>query len=163
MQYSAHQQNARSAWLRLVQAGAEATQFLSDAQRKQGNGYFLVRLAGSGLHALATQEINRIGLLPAHAHGISAPGADHRDVAANFANAPHLLPSLESEIRRLTALLLPAAPAEAQESANGQYLPQVAEIAKSPSVDAPFQARENVWIVVARNRMLPSVRPVMRR
>src|SRR3984893_16723977 len=31
-----------------------------------------------------------------------------------------------------------------------------------PSVDAPFQARENVEIVVARGRMLSSVRPLMR-
>ena len=30
-----------------------------------------------------------------------------------------------------------------------------------PSVDAPFQARENVGIVVARGRMLSSVRPLM--
>ena len=32
----------------------------------------------------------------------------------------------------------------------------------SPSVDAPFQARENVGIVVARGRMPSSVRPLMR-
>jgi pimeloyl-ACP methyl ester carboxylesterase len=32
-----------------------------------------------------------------------------------------------------------------------------------PSVDAPFQARENFGIVAARSRMLPSVRPLMRR
>jgi hypothetical protein len=32
-----------------------------------------------------------------------------------------------------------------------------------PSVDAPFRARENVGTVVARGRMLSSVRPVMRR
>src|SRR4029077_12014862 len=32
----------------------------------------------------------------------------------------------------------------------------------SPSVDAPFQARENVGIVAARGRMLSSVRPSMR-
>ena len=31
-----------------------------------------------------------------------------------------------------------------------------------PSVDAPFQARENFGIVVARGRMLSSVRPLMR-
>jgi hypothetical protein len=31
-----------------------------------------------------------------------------------------------------------------------------------PSVDAPFQARENVGIVAARGRMLSSVRPMMR-
>src|SRR5215831_8396954 len=31
-----------------------------------------------------------------------------------------------------------------------------------PSVDAPFQARENVGIVVAHGRMLSSVRPLMR-
>src|SRR5215471_11865299 len=30
------------------------------------------------------------------------------------------------------------------------------------SVDAPFQARENVGVVVARGRMLSSVRPLMR-
>jgi hypothetical protein len=33
---------------------------------------------------------------------------------------------------------------------------------RSPSVDAPFQARENFGIVAARGRMLSSVRPVMR-
>src|SRR6516164_7292762 len=32
----------------------------------------------------------------------------------------------------------------------------------SPSVDAPLQARENVGVVVARGRMLSSVRPLMR-
>ena len=32
-----------------------------------------------------------------------------------------------------------------------------------PSVDAPFQARENVGVVAARGRMLSSVRPWMRR
>jgi hypothetical protein len=32
----------------------------------------------------------------------------------------------------------------------------------SPSVDAPFQARENVGVVFARGRMLSSVRPLMR-
>jgi len=31
-----------------------------------------------------------------------------------------------------------------------------------PSVDAPFHARENVGVVVARGRMLSSVRPSMR-
>ena len=31
-----------------------------------------------------------------------------------------------------------------------------------PSVDAPFHARENVGFVVARGRMLSSVRPLMR-
>src|SRR5215510_6810323 len=31
-----------------------------------------------------------------------------------------------------------------------------------PSVDAPFRARENVGVVVARGRMLSSVRPLMR-
>src|SRR5262249_49859049 len=31
-----------------------------------------------------------------------------------------------------------------------------------PSVDAPFQARENVGVAVARGRMLSSVRPLMR-
>src|SRR5580693_744193 len=31
-----------------------------------------------------------------------------------------------------------------------------------PSMDAPFQARENVGIVAARGRMLSSVRPSMR-
>src|SRR6516162_10451108 len=31
-----------------------------------------------------------------------------------------------------------------------------------PSVDAPLQARENVGVVVARGRMLSSVRPSMR-
>ena len=33
---------------------------------------------------------------------------------------------------------------------------------RSPSVDAPFQARENVEVVAARGRMLSSVRPLMR-
>src|SRR5215472_11896699 len=33
---------------------------------------------------------------------------------------------------------------------------------RNPSVDAPFQARENVGVVVARGRMLSSVRPLMR-
>ena len=32
----------------------------------------------------------------------------------------------------------------------------------NPSVDAPFQARENVGVVAARGRMLSSVRPLMR-
>ena len=32
----------------------------------------------------------------------------------------------------------------------------------NPSVDAPFWARENFGIVIARSRMLPSVRPLMR-
>src|SRR5215472_1052138 len=32
-----------------------------------------------------------------------------------------------------------------------------------PSVDAPLYARENVGVVVARGRMLSSVRPLMRR
>jgi hypothetical protein len=35
--------------------------------------------------------------------------------------------------------------------------------ARNPSVDAPSQARENFRIVVARSRMLPSVRPLTRR
>ena len=34
--------------------------------------------------------------------------------------------------------------------------------ARLPSVDAPFQARENVGVVVARGRMLSSVRPWVR-
>ena len=33
---------------------------------------------------------------------------------------------------------------------------------RSPSVDAPLYARENVWLGVARGRMLSSVRPSMR-
>jgi hypothetical protein len=106
---------------------------LSDAQRRTGNGFFQIKLSPNGLKAMAEAEINRVGLLPAHASGgLSAPGAHRRNVAVNFINAPHLLPSLEAEIRRLTALLLPA-PAEAQENGEAPRLPQVADIAKGHS------------------------------
>src|SRR5690242_18412016 len=49
-------------------------------------------------------------------------------------------------------MLLPARLAECRSGAKVGF----------PSVDAPFQARENVGVVVARGRMLSSVRPLMR-
>jgi hypothetical protein len=129
--FAAAYANSASAFRRMCKAGADAELLLSDAQRRTGNGFFQIKLSPNGLKAMAEAEINRVGLLPAHDSGqnVSAPGADRRHVAANFINAPHLLPSLEGEIRRLTALLLPA-PAEGAESAEAQRLPQVAEIAK---------------------------------
>jgi len=42
-------------------------------------------------------------------------------------------------------------------------LATAAENNRFPSVDAPFLARENFRIAVARSRMLPSVRPVVQR
>jgi hypothetical protein len=129
IRFSVGYQNAASAFRRMVQAGGEAERLLSDAQRRQGSGFFQIKLSANGLRAACEAEINRVGLVPAHASdGLSAPGAHHRNVAVNFINAPHLLPSLEAEIRRLSALLLPA-PAEGQESAKAKRLPQ-AEIAK---------------------------------
>jgi hypothetical protein len=128
------------AWM--VKSAEDATLLLSDAQRKQGNGYFLVQLSASGLRSLADTEINRVGLLPSFVAGVSAPGTDPRQVGPAFAGCPQNLPALEAEIRRLTALLLPA-PAEAQESENGQRLPpEVAEIAKgSPAASAEVSSR----------------------
>jgi len=49
-------------------------------------------------------------------------------------------------------------------SPNLEHLRHLMRRAKDgfPSVDAPFQARENVGVVVARGRMLSSVRPWVR-
>jgi hypothetical protein len=54
--------------------------------------------------------------------------------------------------RTLGLALPPAIPAALTRSSNNRF----------PSVAAPFQARGNVGVVVARGRMLSSVRPVMR-
>jgi hypothetical protein len=139
--FAAAYANSASAFRRMCQAGADAELLLSDAQRRTGNGFFQIKLSASGLKAMAEAEINRVGLLPAHASGLSAPGANPRNVAVNFINAPHLLPSLEAEIRRLAALLLPPAP-EAQERPEAKHLPQVAEIAKGHPA-APSAARSD--------------------
>src|SRR5262244_4446732 len=47
-------------------------------------------------------------------------------------------------------------------SAQSRALMAVLVKDRFPSVDAPFQARENVGVVVARGRMLSSIRPLMR-
>ena len=123
MQFSVHYQNAASAFRRMVQAGEECSRLLSDQQRRVGNGHLEIRLSGSGLRSMAQAEINRVGLLPFHARGVSAPGTDPRQVSPDYSACPQNLPSLEAEIRSLTARLLPA-PAKAQERAEAQNLPR---------------------------------------
>jgi hypothetical protein len=125
MHFSAHYQNAASAFRRMTAAGAEATRLLFGAQKEIANGGLALRLSPHGLKALGNQEINRIGLLPALDGGASAPGTNPANVDLRLANAPHQLPPLEAEIRRLTALLLKSAP-EPQESGNVAGLPKVA-------------------------------------
>ncbi|HEY0378400.1 MAG TPA: hypothetical protein VGC87_15905, partial [Pyrinomonadaceae bacterium] len=73
------------------------------------NGGLALRLSPRGLKVLADQEINRIGLLPALDGGASAPGTNPTAVDLRLSNAPHQLPPLEAEIRRLSALLLESA------------------------------------------------------
>ena len=89
------------------------------------NGSRALRLSAHGLKILADQEINRIGLLPSLDGGASAPGTNPANVDLRLANAPHQLPPLEAEIRRLTALLLETAP-KPRESVNVVDLPKVA-------------------------------------
>jgi hypothetical protein len=111
MQFSVHYQNCRSAWLRMVRSGEEAAGLLFDTpQDRQLKGTFQLKLSASGLRALADQEINRLGLLPALEDGVSAPGTNPRAVGLNFTNAPHRLPSLEDEVRRLAAVIMRSAP-----------------------------------------------------
>src|SRR5262249_16788914 len=127
IRFSVGYQNAASAFRRLVAAGSEAERLLSDSQRR--TGHFQTKLSACGLRVMADTEINRLGLLPFHAGGISAPGTDPRHVNLAFRECPQNLPSLEAEIRRLTALLLPA-PAETQEREEAAGLPKVAAAAK---------------------------------
>jgi hypothetical protein len=125
LSFSVHYQNAASAFKRMSAAGNEAARLLSAAQREVAHGGLALRLSSHGLKVLADQEINRIGLLPAHraeAGEANSPGTNPR-VDLNYANAPHRLPGLEAEIRRLTALLLETAP-EPQGRGNGKDLPQ---------------------------------------
>jgi hypothetical protein len=129
IRFSAGYQNAASAFRRMCQAGEECSRLLSDQQRRVGNGHFEIKLSASALRSMAQAEINRVGLLPFHARGVSAPGTDPRQVSPDYSACPQNLPSLEAEIRSLTARLLPA-PAEAQENGEAPRLPQVAEIAK---------------------------------
>jgi hypothetical protein len=135
LSFSVHYQNAASAFKRMSAAGNEAARLLSAAQREVAHGGLALRLSSHGLKVLADQEINRIGLLPAHraeAGEANSPGTNPR-VDLNYANAPHRLPGLEAEIRRLTALLLETAP-EPQERGSGTDLPQHAP---TSSAEAP--------------------------
>ena len=138
LSFSAHYKNAASAFKRMTAAGNEAARLLPDEQRNMANGSLALRLSAHGLKLLGDQEINRIGLLPAlHGEGeASAPGTNPASVDLHLGNAPHQLPALEAEIRRLTGLLLAGTP-EPQESGNGADLPQVAIKAKA----APTAAR----------------------
>jgi hypothetical protein len=141
MYFSVHYQNAASAFRRMSAAGAEAARLLFDAQKEIANGGLALRLSPHGLKVLADQEINRIGLLPALRAdgGVNAPGTNPASVDLRLANAPHQLPALQAEIRRLTALIMASAP-EPQESGEEKSLPKVAvglEGALSGSVEAP--------------------------
>ena len=141
MQFSAAYTNAASAFRRMTAAGNEAARLLPDAQRNMANGSLALRLSGPGLKLLGDQEINRIGLLPALRRDgeASAPGTNPTAVDLRRSNAPHQLPVLEAEIRRLTALIM-AGTAEPQERENGTNLPQVVadrNIALTTSSAAP--------------------------
>jgi hypothetical protein len=145
MYFSVHYQNAASAFRRMTAAGTEAARLLFDGQKQIANGGLVLRLSAHGLKALADQEINRIGLLPAlHGDGeASAPGTNPTAVDLRLSNAPHQLPALEAEIRRLTALIMASAP-EPQESRKEERLPKVAvaEVEGPPTgcVEAPARS-----------------------
>jgi predicted nucleic acid-binding Zn-ribbon protein len=83
MSFSAHYQNAASAFRRMTAAGNEAARLLFDGQKQIANGGLVLRLSVHGLKALADQEINRIGLLPALRRDgeASAPGTNPTAVA----------------------------------------------------------------------------------
>jgi hypothetical protein len=142
MQFSVHYQNCRSAWLRMVRSGAEAAGLLFDAQNPQLKGVFQLKLSASALRALADQEINRLGLLPALADGVSAPGTTPRAVPMTLTNAPHRLPSLEDEMRRLATVIMQSAPEPLPRNVESQGeldLPQVAN-EPGPAPAAPAEA-----------------------
>src|SRR5262249_9259902 len=112
MSFSAHYTNAASAFRRMTAAGEAARALLFEPQKQLANGGFALRLSASSLKALCDQEINRIGLLPAlrRSNGeVNAPGTNPA-VDLNHSNAPHRLPALEAEIRRLAATILASAP-----------------------------------------------------
>jgi len=123
MHFSIAYQNAASAFRRMSAAGNEAARLFSDGRKQIANGGLALRLSAHGLKALADQEINRIGLLPAlHGDGeVNAPGTNPTSVGIRLANAAHQLPGLEAEIRRLTALIMESAP-EPQESGEAESL-----------------------------------------
>jgi hypothetical protein len=137
-------QNTRSAWLRLVRAGEEASRLLFDEQRQVGRGNLARRLGASELRRLCDQEINRLGLLPDFQGGISAPGTNTALVDLNFKAKPQQLPSLEGEIKALIAALMRHAPfAEPQESGKDPDLSQIAKAASGPSA-SPVEAPETL-------------------
>jgi hypothetical protein len=103
--FSAAYINAASAFRRMVTSGAACTRLLSDAQRHVGNGTFEIRLSGRGLHAAAEVDINRLGNATP---GMPAPGTRPANINLDFVARPDQLPSLESEVRRLIAVLVPA-------------------------------------------------------
>ena len=110
LHFSVSYQNAASAFRRMVKAGDEASNLLSEKQKVVGNGTLAARLHPQALKALGDQELNRVGLLPAHVESVSAPGTNRATVELRFTNAPDQLPALEGEVRRLMSSLLAIAP-----------------------------------------------------
>lgn len=100
MHFSANYANAASSYRRMVQAGVGANKLLFDAPKRAA---FALRLSEAGLHAAATQEINRLGQ---RVVGTSAPGTT--PVPSNFHREPPA--PLEQEIRGLTRQILASAP-----------------------------------------------------
>jgi hypothetical protein len=144
MQFSVYQQNAASAFRRLVKAGTEATGVLNAAQKQIGNGHFVGQLHAASLKRMCETEINRLGLRPSlDAEGISAPGTNRATVGLGHANSPHLLPALEPSVKAVVSAILANSlePLQGpQESENGEDLSQVAgRPERSPA--APSAAR----------------------
>jgi hypothetical protein len=123
LHFSANYANAASSYRRMVQAGVDANKLLFDAPKRAA---FALRLSEAGLHAAATQEINRLGQ---RVVGTSAPGTT--PVRSNFHREPPA--PLEQEIRSLTRQILASAPEPLRSPPGSGSLPPAGSLPQVPS------------------------------
>jgi hypothetical protein len=105
--FSTSYQNLVSSFRRMVSSGSEVSHLLFDVHRAQPNNHFQTSLSQTGLRALGTRELNRLGLRLDG--GVHPPGTS--PVPSDFHRQIPL--SLEREIRNLMARILASAPSPA--------------------------------------------------
>jgi hypothetical protein len=70
----------------------------------------LPRLSPGGLRGIAEAELQRLGLTPQLTGALPAPGCRYDLVSFEFRNAAAMIPSIDTEIRRLVEVIMQSAP-----------------------------------------------------